>query len=212
MDDNLAVLYSFGLYVLDMLLPIVPAVILFRMFPDTKVTVSGPLQNLTLNATGAFAAYVVTVGLGFFVVQNVINQINDLNAAKVWTVSVPIELHDREGKTIPGEARITDDTVLDFRERLYYPSGDTLYITVPMDGKTWRTISVSKAGFEDTSEPLQERIDRHDPKVEVNAADRKITVLDPLILTQGSAVSYPKTQPPLAEKSLAELKASPPGP
>jgi len=71
-----AVIYSFCLYVLYVLLPLIPAILIFRLFPETKVTVSGPLQNLTLNATGAFAAYVVTVALGFFLVRNVELQIN----------------------------------------------------------------------------------------------------------------------------------------
>lgn len=67
--------YSFLLYVLYVVLPLVPAILIFRLFPETKVTVSGPLQNLTVNATGAFAAYVVTVALGFFLVKNVEAQI-----------------------------------------------------------------------------------------------------------------------------------------
>src|SRR5204863_7131339 len=70
-----AVIYSFCLYVLYVLLPLIPAILIFRLFPETKVTVSGPLQNLTVNATGAFAAYVVTVALGFFLVSNVEAQI-----------------------------------------------------------------------------------------------------------------------------------------
>ncbi|HZR59074.1 MAG TPA: hypothetical protein VFA74_19560 [Terriglobales bacterium] len=76
MTHDLAVLYSFCLYVLYVLLPLIPAILIFRLFPETKVTVSGPLQNLTVNATGAFAAYVVTVALGFFLVKNVETQIN----------------------------------------------------------------------------------------------------------------------------------------
>jgi hypothetical protein len=71
-----AVIYSFCLYVLYVLLPLIPAVLIFRLFPEAKVTVSGPLQNFTINATGAFAAYIVTVALGFFLVRNAEVQIN----------------------------------------------------------------------------------------------------------------------------------------
>lgn len=76
MTNNQAVIFSFCLYLFYVLLPLVPAVLIFRMFPETKVTVSGPLQNLTLNSTGAFAAYVVTVALGFFLVQYIEVQIS----------------------------------------------------------------------------------------------------------------------------------------
>jgi hypothetical protein len=75
MTNNQAVIYSFCLYVLYVLLPLIPAVLIFRLFPDTKVSVAGPFQNLTLNATGAFAAYVVTVALGFFLVKYVEQEI-----------------------------------------------------------------------------------------------------------------------------------------
>jgi hypothetical protein len=70
------VLYSFGLFVLYVLLPMIPAVVLFWLFPDSKVAVSGPLQNLTVKATGAFGAYVITVALGFVLVRYVETQID----------------------------------------------------------------------------------------------------------------------------------------
>lgn len=84
MGNNSAVTYSFLLYVVYVLLPLVPAILIFKLFPDTKVTVAGPLQNLTVNATGAFAAYVVTVAIGFFLVKNVEDQIQ-------WTRSYAVE-------------------------------------------------------------------------------------------------------------------------
>jgi len=84
MGNNAAVTYSFLLYVLYVLLPLIPAILIFKLFPEAKVTVSGPLQNLTINATGAFAGYVVTVALGFFLVQNVQAQIQ-------WTRFYPVQ-------------------------------------------------------------------------------------------------------------------------
>ena len=64
--DIVAVAFSLLLYVFYVLLPVVPAVIIYKLFPETKVALSGPFQNFTLNATGAFAAYIVTAGLGYF--------------------------------------------------------------------------------------------------------------------------------------------------
>jgi hypothetical protein len=91
MFNNPAVVYSFFLYVLYVLLPLIPAVLIFRLFPDTKVTVSGPLQNLTVNATGAFAAYVVTAALGFFLVKSVETQISQTRLYPVQGVIVDLE-------------------------------------------------------------------------------------------------------------------------
>jgi hypothetical protein len=66
------------------LLLLVPAVLIFCLFPDTKATISRPLQNLTVNATGAFDAHVVTGLLGFFLVSKIETQIE-------WTKRSPIE-------------------------------------------------------------------------------------------------------------------------
>jgi hypothetical protein len=212
--NGAAVLYSFGLYILYVLLPIVPAVVLFRLFPDTKVAVSGPLQNLTLNATGAFAAYVVTVGLGYFVVQNVEDQIKELTTAKVWTVEVPVQLVDSGRKPITISGRITgNDTNFDFDQSLYSEAGGKIFIEVPIENERWRTILVTKAGFQSSEVALQSLIDTNDPtKVKINWAKRSIEVLEPLILTQVPAGLYAETQSPLAESSLAELRAGSPGP
>jgi len=95
MDNNFAVFFSFALYILYVLLPLVPAILIFKMFPETSVAVSGPLQNLKFNATGAFAAYVVTVVLGFFLVNYVEQQI-------VWLRNYAVQgvianLGDNEG-------------------------------------------------------------------------------------------------------------------
>jgi hypothetical protein len=84
MSDNLAIFCSFCLYVLYVLLPLAPAIIIFKLFPDTKVTLSGPLQHFTINATGAFGAYVATVALGFFLVKNVEAEIQ-------WSRNYPVE-------------------------------------------------------------------------------------------------------------------------
>jgi hypothetical protein len=70
------VFFSFTLYVLFVLLPLIPALVTFKLFPDTRVAVSGPLSQVTVRATGAFAAYVVVVLLGFVPVQQLARQID----------------------------------------------------------------------------------------------------------------------------------------
>jgi len=121
MVGNPAVVYSFLLYMLYVLLPLVPAILIFKLFPETKVTVSGPLQNLTINATGAFAAYVVTVALGFFLVRNVEAQIT-------WTRFYPVQgviVDLQENQAINSDEfysryAITSDSGGKFTSRDYY--------------------------------------------------------------------------------------------
>jgi hypothetical protein len=73
--DRDPVLAAFELYALYVVLPIIPAVLIFRLLPDTRVSVSGPFQKLKINASGAFAGYVVTALLGIFLVKIIVLQV-----------------------------------------------------------------------------------------------------------------------------------------
>ena len=104
MDANIAaVLLSCLLYALYVLLPMIPAIVIYRLFPDTRVALSGPLANLTLKSTGAFAAYVVTVILGFFLVRNTHAIIAGM-VHPMWTIKATLELHDKNGKKLDDQA------------------------------------------------------------------------------------------------------------
>ncbi len=56
MWDVLVGIATFGLWVL---LPLVPSILLFKIFPNTSITTSGPLAGLTVRASGAFGGYLV---------------------------------------------------------------------------------------------------------------------------------------------------------
>lgn len=157
--ELLSVILSFALYFLYVLLPMIPAILIYRLFPDTKVSLKGPLSKLTMKSTGAFAAYVITVILGFFLVKNTINIITSMARPKkpTWTVKATVELRDKENHKIdnlkllkylivsihPEITTITDDFV-----QLKLPREEGLwthnYITfeIPQFGR--QTIDISK--------------------------------------------------------------------
>jgi len=65
MDQNTsAVLFSLAVYALYVLLPLIPSIIIYKIFPDTRVTAEGSVSNWKIRAGGAFAAYVTVVLLG----------------------------------------------------------------------------------------------------------------------------------------------------
>jgi hypothetical protein len=100
LDPNiLAVLLSFALYALFLLLPLLPAVVIFRMFPDSTVAASGPLSGLRIDVTGAFGAYVVTAVLGYFLVHAADQRISTLLTGN-WTIDVPVQLVDADGQEV----------------------------------------------------------------------------------------------------------------
>ena len=103
MDKHIiAVLLSFSLYALYVLLPLVPAVLIYSIFPNTKVGISGPLGGLSMKAGGAFAAYVITVLLGSFLIIKTHDIIGG-SVSHTWSVKATIELHDEEDKVITSQ-------------------------------------------------------------------------------------------------------------
>ena len=88
-----AIVLQIVLYLLFILLPLVPSVVIYKLFPKTNVGLSGPLHGLTINASGAFAAYVITAILGYFLVSNALFLINTLVFPR-WQVVAEVQLHD----------------------------------------------------------------------------------------------------------------------
>jgi len=86
-----------GVLAVWVLLPLAPAILMFRLVPGNTITLTGPLANLTLNASGAIAAY-----FGVFVVIALfIGDIKQRAASaprQYWTVIGDIELLDANGE------------------------------------------------------------------------------------------------------------------
>jgi hypothetical protein len=99
----LAVVLSIGVWVLYLLVPILPAVIFYKWFPDTKVAATGPLSGLTVKMSGAFAAYVITVFLGYYPMRETHAFIGSM-LHPTWTIRAKVQLRDQNNKPISSSA------------------------------------------------------------------------------------------------------------
>jgi hypothetical protein len=98
MSRELMVLFSLmGLYSVWVLLPLVPAILIYLLFPSTSVAVSGPLANLTVRASGAFAAYLVVFAASYPLVQTTKETIGGFQR-QFWTLSGNVKLLGTNGK------------------------------------------------------------------------------------------------------------------
>jgi hypothetical protein len=127
------VLLSFALQALYILVPIIPAVIIYRMFPATTTTVEGNLvSNWKVKAGGAFAAYIVTVLLGYFLAigtQRLIIGMTDTT----WTVGGNLELLDQDGKPISGDSTLLKSLDVEIHPPPKDLSGHHLDMRVPVE-------------------------------------------------------------------------------
>lgn len=97
-----AVWLSILLYVLFVLVPLLPAIAIYKIFPKTKVGLKGPLQDLQVNASGAFAAYLIVAIVGIFLVNNASTLIRGL-ASETAEVTSKIVLLDENDKPLPDD-------------------------------------------------------------------------------------------------------------
>lgn len=112
----LAILLGFVLYLLYVLVPLIPSILIYRIFPDTKVGASGLLGSLKINATGAFAAYLITVVVGYniiFKVQDQIFLLSSENSSWVVKSKVVFERMDDNGNWVV-DNNIKDEDVAKF--------------------------------------------------------------------------------------------------
>jgi hypothetical protein len=90
-----AVIWSFGFYLLNLLVPIIPAVIIYRLFPAGKAggahatgnSVEGSVAGWKIKAVGAWGAYVTAFALGIWAIKSTaVPLIKAVGGASVWTV------------------------------------------------------------------------------------------------------------------------------
>lgn len=146
MDIGL-ILLAFILYVLYVLLPLLPAVLLYRLFPDTKVGLSGPLKGLTVKAGGAFAAYVITVLLGTFLVSESMEMIKIGYIGHFSSeVDLTVQLTDADGEALgPGAVGIANPT-LTLSPPPYQVREDSIRVKIPGELNEY-TFRIEVPGF-----------------------------------------------------------------
>jgi hypothetical protein len=97
-----AILALVGVYSLWVLLPLLPAVLIYWLFPNTSVGLGGPLAGLTLKTSGAFAAYLVVVIVTYTQIDKIDNAIGGLQH-QYWTVIGKVNLLNAQGQPIDSE-------------------------------------------------------------------------------------------------------------
>jgi len=88
-----------GILALWVLLPLIPAVLIYWLFPSTTVMASGPLHGLSVKAGGAFAGYLIVFVV---VIPWVIANYNAVGGwlHPAWTITGNVRVIDKRGLEI----------------------------------------------------------------------------------------------------------------
>jgi hypothetical protein len=101
-QETMVLLSLLSLHATWVLLPLVPAILIYWLFPDTAVAVKGPLAKLTVRASGAFAAYLIVFVVTIPLVKDHEYTIGTFQHP-FWTIKGKIKLVDKNGKELTSE-------------------------------------------------------------------------------------------------------------
>jgi len=97
--ESMVYLQLIGVYVVCVLMPLIPAILIYRLFPSTGVAIRGPLANLSIRASGAFAAYLIVFMVTYPLVQTTKETIGGFQR-QFWTISGVVKLLGINGNEI----------------------------------------------------------------------------------------------------------------
>jgi hypothetical protein len=117
MDRDFLLLAAFyGLYVVWVLVPLLPAVIIYLLFPNANTDTEWNISGVALKAGGASGFYFVILGLAYFnFVAPVTEYIKGLHQP-YWVVEVPITFVDAVTPISVAEQLTVDPFAYEFRQ------------------------------------------------------------------------------------------------
>jgi len=153
LSSNMPILFGLLLYLIYVLVPLIPAILIYKIFPETKVGTEGLLGQLKINATGAFAAYLVVIVVGYFIIQNIQKLINASSVDNTaWFVKSNVVLLEKQGDVFVKSTKMTDDSVrmrLDVKASPDYSQKNLSEVSFPTYYKDgYSKISFTFPGYE----------------------------------------------------------------
>jgi hypothetical protein len=162
---------TYGLWII---LPLLPAVLIYRLFPDTPVTLSGPFQSLTISAGGAFAGYFLTLIVSIFLVKPIVAAVRNPPNSQ-WTLTGTLAVNDEYGRPQPVPQ---DGIQLSAEPPPVVISGDTIEAKIWSYDSGWPKIRIDVPGFGARTFIL----DQNKMDFDVDNDNYKITIREPLVV------------------------------
>lgn len=99
-----SILYAFIFYITFIIVPLVPALLIYKLLPKEKIGtigVGGVFGNFRINATGALGAYLLIAGGSFYLFNPFVQgQITDVSHP-TWKVISKVDFVDTNGSPLP---------------------------------------------------------------------------------------------------------------
>lgn len=149
--EILSILLYFMLYCVFFLVPLIPSILIYKIFPNTSVSTRGQLANFKINTSGAFAAYLATVLIGITTLSDIQTRILSIKnpTAPTWTITGNLELRDFEGNLVQ-QPKLFDQVCVSIKPEIFTSANGDIHFKIPgtNEGKIpQRMITIDITGF-----------------------------------------------------------------
>jgi len=171
--------------VLVVALPLLPAILIYKIFPNTHIKASGTIGDLTWNASGAFAAYMIVLAI---IMLSPLKQLTSSIGgfySPTWTVEMEIHGYDSDAK--PTKFRNIEVVLTPDMHRI---SEDKVILKIPgFKRADWPIVQLNVPGGTKKVNLAALKSD----EIEIDNYQKYITLLTPVEIKQVSTskLSYP---------------------
>lgn len=190
-DSELAVEFYLAaisalILILVVSLPLLPAILIYKIFPNTNIKASGTIGALTWNASGAFAAYMIVLAV---IMLSPLKQLTSAVGgfySPTWTVEM--EIHGYDGEANPAKF---DDIDVVLNPDMHRISEDKVILKIPgLKRSEWPIVQLNVDGGTKKVNLASLNAD----EIDVDYYRKYITLLSPVQIKQVSTSreSYPQ--------------------
>lgn len=182
MDANIqALLFLLLLFGAWLLIPLLPAWITYRITPNQRLGLGGPLSDLTIKATGAFAAYLILLLASYqLVVKGGLSIVGGMATPSVWTFKADVIAIGPDGspQTIPDNVKGLDVV---FKPELHLIGKSKIKIHLPQNPDNWPLLTITIPGFGGAEIDLNSQ-----NGVELNHFKKTVELAGPITIRQAA--------------------------
>ena len=192
--DQSIVIWQYALNASWVLLPLVPAVLIYLIFPRTQVGLAGPFSGLTIRASGAFAAYFIVLLATMPLLTRQNRNLESL-MRPTWVITGSIQLEDEDGRQLSFSNRGNSPFKIELDPQLVQPGGTRGFRIVVPEVADHQVPSL-KITYPQFAEYL---LDPHSPEngvnVKVDRAKKSIAITSPIVLRRSKCYGLSCAQP-----------------
>jgi hypothetical protein len=187
------VIWQYALNASWVLLPLVPAVLIYLIFPRTETSLAGPFKGLTIRSSGAFAAYFLVLLATLPLLNRQNNNLETL-LRPTWVITGHISLVDEKGKPLKLPNPGISSVAVDLDPNFVRATGHTGFaLTVPEIDQRVPRLLIKYPGF--ASYWLDPDNPEGDDNAKIDRSRRTIDFTKPIVVKREACVGLSCGQP-----------------